>query len=202
MDLVPLPKVPGSLSGYENEPGTFGSGTKSIVITFDDGYQDNFTRAFPIMKKFCFKATIFCIAGKIGREGYLDKDQIREMAKAGFEFGSHTITHAELPNLKQEDKKKEIVLSKANLEKELNMKIDYFCYPKGLYDQESVEFVKAAKYAGACSNEPGSNNGVMNPYFLKRTEIASHDSLFDFEKKLSGAYDFLHRILYQVRKRP
>jgi len=179
----------------------------SIVLTFDDGYVDNYENAYPIMKDFGFRGAIFCIAKKIGKPGYLNTEQMKEMVQSGFEFGSHTSTHPELPLLTHEEKKREILGSKNQLEQEIGVDINFFCYPKGLYDQEVLTLVEEARYQGACSNAPGTNtttgNGKnFNPYLLKRTEIASYDSLGDFQKKLAGAYDPLHRLLHALRGRP
>lgn len=180
---------------------------KSIVITFDDGYRDNYENALPIMKEFGFKGTIFCIGEKIGQVGYLTKEQIAEMVKSGFEFGSHTLSHRDLPALSAEEKWNEIKVSKSFLSNELQLEIDYFCYPRGLYDQESIELIKKAGYRAACSNTPGSNgiskNGKkIDPYLLKRTEIGAIDTVDDFRKKLAGAYDLIHKALHAVRGRP
>ena len=172
------------------------------MITFDDGYQDNYVNAFPVMKEFGFKGTIFCVANEIGQKGYLRKEEIKEMAKAGFEFGSHTLSHRDLPNLRRQDKVREINSSKSFLSNELQLNINFFCYPRGLYDRDSVTLVQEAGYLGACSNQPGTNNGKSNPFLLKRTEIALHDSLFDFQKKLAGAYDWMHQALHLVRGKP
>ena len=176
---------------------------KSVIVTFDDGYADNYEHAFPIMREFGFAGTIFCIGNKLGENFFLTKDQIREMGKEGFEFGSHTLSHRDLPTLSLLEKRREIIDSKSFLEQELGRKIAFFCYPRGFFDKETLELVKEAGYLGACSNTPGSNDSTngMNPYLLKRTEIAPHDSLDDFKKKLAGAYDVLHRGLHWIRGR-
>ena len=178
----------------------------TIAITFDDGFRDNYEVAFPIMKKHGLTATIFLIAEKIGTGGYLSKPQILEMAEAGFEFGSHTMTHPELPTLSFEEKRAEVCESKQWLERELGIPIHYFCYPKGLYDEDAVDLVRIARYRGACSNRPGFNRHQtgqrFNPYLLKRTEISYRDNPGDFKKKLAGAYDWLHQGLHWMRGRP
>ena len=143
--------------GTALQPPRNDDGMKKIVITFDDGYRDNYENAFLIMKKLGFKGTIFCIGEKIGQAGYLTKEEIREMAKSGFEFGSHTLSHRDLPTLHSTEKEREIKDSKSFLSNELELNADYFCYPRGLYDPESVELVKQAGYRAACSNAPGSN---------------------------------------------
>jgi len=182
----------------------------SVAITFDDGWQDHFEHAFPVLKECGFTAAVFCIAGRVGQPDYLTLSQINEMRRQGIEFGSHTITHPKLNALSAEDKKREILGSKKMLEEELGGEVSLFCYPYGIYDEEAVRFVKEAGYFGACSNRPGWNGYVQqknarvveNPFLLRRTEIAGDDTLERFRLKLAGAYDELHALLHAVRGRP
>jgi peptidoglycan/xylan/chitin deacetylase (PgdA/CDA1 family) len=197
------------LSGKEN--------IKGVVITFDDGYEDNFLNAYPIMKKYGFKGTIFCVADQIGKKPYLNLDQIREMRTAGFEFGSHTVSHVNLRKADSDTKWREISDSKEKLEALFHEEVHFFCYPFGEYDPEAVHLVSEAGYKAAVSNIPGANRGLtppkgtdpskgdrslFNAYLLKRTEIGAEDTVEDFRKKLAGAYDLLHRALHQMRGRP
>jgi len=183
------------LEGQEEAP------EKLIAITFDDGWRDNFTNAFPILKSFQFSATVFLITGEMGKDSFLNYADIREMRAAGITFGSHTESHAQLPQLDRKTKWKEILGSKKSLERVLEESVDFFCYPKGLYDRETVDLVREAGYVAACSNRPGGNKQI-NPYLLKRTEISGFDSLAEFRKKIAGAYDLLHRGLHFLRGRP
>ena len=175
--------------------------SKSIVITFDDGYLDNFQNAYPILKKYGFTATIFLIAGKIGEKDYLSKEDILKMIRDGFQFGSHTVNHSNLRKISSDEKWNEIKNSKTKLENMLGMTIKFFCYPFGEYDKESARFVQKAGYRGACSNEPGGNE-VLRAFQLQRTEIAEADSDFRLKKKISGSYDVIHRALHLLRGRP
>jgi peptidoglycan/xylan/chitin deacetylase (PgdA/CDA1 family) len=175
---------------------------KSVVITFDDGYEDNYLNAFPIMREYGFAGTIFLIARKIGEQSYLKISQIQEMHKADFEFGSHTLSHPNLKPLSADEKRREISDSKIVIEKLLGMQCDFFCYPFGHFDKESIEIVKDCGYRGACSNTPGDNRRINNRFLLERTEMAPHDTADDLKKKMAGAYDMLHKILHAVRGRP
>ena len=176
---------------------------KSIVITFDDGYEDNYTNAFPVLREFGFTATIFCITQKLDTPGYLTRAQIRQMTAAGFSFGSHTLSHPDLRSLSRREKLREISSSRVWLEEALGLACDFFCYPYGLHDEESVQLVREAGYRGACSNAPGANRaGNLDPYRLRRTEVGPADTADDFKKKLEGAYDFLHQSLHWMRGRP
>nr|MBC8486000.1 polysaccharide deacetylase family protein [Bacteroidota bacterium] len=97
---------------------------KIILLTFDDGWKDNYTNAFPILKKNSFTATIFIICNTVENKHkypeYLSKNEIFKMQQYGIEFGSHTFNHKELPTLNEQGAKNEIVISKIYLEKLLS----------------------------------------------------------------------------------
>ena len=183
----------------KRENGDYSS--KKIAITFDDGWRDNYEHAFPILKDYGFQATIFLITDRIGDLDYLTPEQIKEMHRYGIEFGSHSLSHPKLPSLTEEQKWNEIFNSRKKIEDQFQFNVDFFCYPYGLYDSETVEMVEKAGYKGACSNRPGANI-KDETFLLKRTEISAHDTLFDFEKKIAGAYDLLHQGLHFLRARP
>jgi len=183
---------------------------RSVAITFDDGWRDNFENAFPALKEFGLTATIFCIADRIDQPDYLTLTQARAMRQQGIELGSHTVSHPKLNSLDREGKKREILGSKKMLEEKLRGPVPFFCYPYGIYDNETLRAVREAGYLGACSNRPGVNRtvqkngrrGVEDPFRLRRTEIAGSDTLEVFRLKLAGAYDELHALLHVVRRKP
>lgn len=175
---------------------------KSVVISFDDGYEDNYQNAFPIMKSYGFQGIIFLIAKKIGEPSYLKISQIEEMMKSGFEFGSHTLSHPNLKTLTTDEKRHEIADSKIALEKLFDKPFEFFCYPFGHFDAEAAQIVKESGYRGACCNAPGANAEISNPCLLRRTEVAPHDTPDDLKKKMAGAYDLLHILLHKLRGRP
>ncbi|MBC8485462.1 MAG: polysaccharide deacetylase family protein, partial [Bacteroidetes bacterium] len=175
---------------------------KIILLTFDDGWKDNYTNAFPILKKFSFKAAIFLVYYTIEEKGefqeYLNKKDIFEMQNYGIDFGSHTLTHQELPTLEKQEAKREIVNSKSCLEKLLNKPVISFCYPRGKVNSDAVSMVSDAGYELAFTIHPGRNYFDDNFLLLNRIEISGNDSMFDFKKKLAGAYDWLHRLVQQT----
>ncbi|MBA7597475.1 Poly-beta-1,6-N-acetyl-D-glucosamine N-deacetylase [subsurface metagenome] len=124
--------------------------SKSFVITFDDGYQDNYTNAYLILKRYGFSATIFLITGYIGTdrffkpERYIERyggreedyrflnwEEIREMSNNGIEFGSHSITHPSLTSLSRKEAWREIKDSKLKIEAMIQKTIKFFSYPYG-----------------------------------------------------------------------
>ncbi|MBI4430106.1 MAG: polysaccharide deacetylase family protein [Candidatus Omnitrophica bacterium] len=124
---------------------------------------------------------------------FLSWSEISEMHRAGIEIGSHTVTHPRLPSVDFSSAKKEIEQSKQDIEEKLNVTCKSFCYPGGMWNKQLADAVRGAGYGNAATVMPGENCEGVDPFLLKRTEVSGEDSLFEFEKKVSGAYDFLHR---------
>jgi len=168
----------------------------SIVITFDDGYSDNYHNAYPLLKKHNFPATIFLISDLIDDKGgkYLSQSQIHEMMDNNISFGSHTISHRILTGLRNEEIIGEIRDSKDILESQLGNKINSFAYPVGTradFDDTTVGIVKEYKYTYACSNVYGMNDENSDIFALKRIGIETTDCFFLFKQKLDGALNIM-----------
>ncbi len=168
----------------------------SIVITFDDGYSDNYYNAYPLLKKHNFPATIFLITGFVKNNGgkYLSPSQIHEMKNDNISFGSHTVSHQILTNLTKEEIVREIRGSKDMLESQLGQRINFFSYPIGTrvdFNDEIEGIVKACKYSCACSNMYGINGKTADMFALKRIGIETTDNFFIFKKKLNGALNIM-----------
>lgn len=170
--------------------------SKPIVITFDDGYQDNYYYAFPILKKYGFKATIFIITGIVGKTNEWDEregkptnymltwKQIDEMAKYGIDFEAHTVNHPRLTKVPLEVAEKEIVDSKKMLEAHFKRPIKYFCYPYGLYNDQIVAIVKKAGFRAATTTKLGINDKGIDLFQLKRLRVTGHMSRRQFVEQL------------------
>ena len=113
---------------------------KPVILTFDDGYDDNYTNLFPLLKKYKMKATVFMITGSIGAEHYLTEKQIREMAESGLvSFQSHTVTHPDLGQCTAEELDAEMLESKAALAELTGKEPFVLCYPMGKWSELSLE---------------------------------------------------------------
>ncbi|MBF0386086.1 MAG: polysaccharide deacetylase family protein [Candidatus Omnitrophica bacterium] len=172
----------------DNKP----AGKKNVVITFDDGHENIFINAYPLLKKYQFPATIFIPSDNIGKDGYLTWGQIREMADNGIEFGSHTRSEKYIPDLNYQDQKDEIFNSKAIIEGRLGKKIDFFAYPIGGFSFQTKDLIKKAGYKGACATNRGFNRFNRDVFALKRIRLSDTDnkSLYLWVK-LSGFYNLL-----------
>ncbi len=152
---------------------------KPIIITFDDGYQDSYTAAFPLLKKYRFIGTFFIIRNFTGTYGYLNQNQIAKMEKDGMEIGSHSLDHAELTKLSFADQKREIFNSKE--------KASVFCYPIGKYNASSIALLKEAGYLAAVTTHMGVANEQSNLLELPRVRITDNMTLTQFKAQISYA---------------
>lgn len=119
---------------------------KSVVLTFDDGYKDNYETAYPILKKYGFKATIFVITNCIDTGEYLTTEQLKELQANGIDIESHTLNHEKLTTLPYDKQLATLKESKENLEKLLNKEVKYFAYPFGKYNDNTIKATKEAGY--------------------------------------------------------
>lgn len=162
----------------------------SVVITFDDGYEDNYANAFGILKKYKFPATIFVITSLVDHSGYVTWEQLREMGKYGITTGSHTIDHVNLPGVPLEWQSHQIKDSKKIIEKKLGQRIDYLAYPGGGFSDGTKDIVIEAGYKGACTTNRGNKRFNEDVYELKRVRFSNKDYDFSIWGKLSGYYNF------------
>jgi len=142
---------------------------KPVALTFDDGYEDFYTDAFPVLKELGAKATLYVIADYLGNPAYVSESQLREMADSGLvEIGSHTLTHSHLPRLSLERAKQEIVDSKRKLQDTFNIKVETFAYPYGEFNDQVMADVIGAGYTAAVSTIENVRQSEKNLYSLFR----------------------------------
>lgn len=125
------------------------------VLTFDDGWLDNYLNAFPLLKRFKAPATIFLATQQVGQPDRLTWAQAREMEGHGIRFGSHTATHAVMTTVNRDTARDEIRRSKADLREHLAYPSGWFCYPKGFHSRATREIVREL-VDGALTFGPGS----------------------------------------------
>ncbi|MFH1782214.1 MAG: polysaccharide deacetylase family protein [Candidatus Omnitrophota bacterium] len=166
---------------------------KTVSITFDDGYENNYKNAYPVLKKYGIKATIFITPFNIGKEGYLTWEQVKEMAESDvIDIGSHSMNHAFLPNIPEEDLDVEIGGSKKLIEEHINRAVDSFSYPVGGFHEKSRAMVRDAGYKIAMTTNPGKKYPKHDIFAMKRQRIsATSDNLLVFWIESSGFYTWI-----------
>jgi peptidoglycan/xylan/chitin deacetylase (PgdA/CDA1 family) len=178
---------------------------KSLVLSFDDGNQTDYSTAFPLLRKFGFKAAFFLTSDFINKPGYLQKSHVFEMSQAGMEFGSHGKTHKFLSTLNDKELKSELLDSKKMLEDIIGKEINLLSLPGGYFSPRVKTAAKEAGYRGICTSEFGWNDNKSDSFKLKRVSVKSGDLLADFiclisiDKKLYLKKEFKYKLLGMLK---
>lgn len=163
-----------NLSDYENP----------ILLTFDDGYDDNYTELLPLLEEYNVKATVFVITGLVGTEHYLTAEQVKALSDSGLvEIQSHTVNHNELPTLSREDQEYELTQSRLDLARITRKIPSVLCYPSGERSDTTVELTQTYYDFGV-----DMNGGLWtiqdNLYRIPRIYISRYDTLSSFTAKV------------------
>ena len=167
---------------------------KGFVLTFDDGYQNLYFNMWPILDRFGFTATIFLVAGRVGCQSdwegqsgpfsapLLSWAEARELTKAGFTFGSHTLSHPQLTLLNDQQVEHELRHSKAIIEDHLGATVELCAYPYGKFDARVQRMARESGYTAAC----GIDRGTWGLFNLWRVGCMRKDNMLLFALKTSG----------------
>ena len=177
--------------------------SKTVVLTFDDGYRDNFTSAHPLLLKYGAKATLFLVvdrfdrdwsttkkahhdSGELMREPKLTDAEVSEMLQSGaWELGAHTLTHALLPDLTHAEKRHEIAGGKAELEATFGTNVASFAYPFGIFDNDDEALAGALGYDFAVTTDTGISPDIhAEALRLKRVKVSGKEGALGFSIRL------------------
>jgi peptidoglycan/xylan/chitin deacetylase (PgdA/CDA1 family) len=179
---------------------------KPVVITFDDGYLDTYTTAFPILRAYGLTATVFLVPGCVGTSSggwgppipapLMTWEHVEEMARHGISFQSHTRTHPDLARCSDAVALAELVDSRREIEDRIGREVVALAYPFGSYDSRVIGLTERAGYRSAwvagLAAEPGPLSG-------ERFQISSKDTMSSFVVKASGWGAWLRRALGAAR---
>ena len=146
-----------------------------IVFTFDDGYDDVYINALPLLLKYNFTGTFYIPTGLLERPGYMTWGQVLELSKAGMEIQSHSVSHPSLKAKPVEFLRKELGDSKHALETMLGKPVLFFCYPSGQYDALTIDMLKELGYVSATTTWGGAWQNEALPYEWPRVRIHGQD---------------------------
>jgi len=186
---------------------------KTVILTFDDGYADNYDGAFLPLMENNMRATWFITTDCIGKHSdmmgaplpMLTAEQLRQMKKAGMEIGSHTCAHPDLRQLSYQQQQAEMIQSRQILETIIGGKISTFAYPYGHYNEDSITALNDADYQLACTTtiRPDGFNRKNHPFLFRRVPILANDSVTTLALKLAfaeGYYWYLPKMTYPEKK--
>ncbi len=159
-----------------------------VVITFDDGELNNFTEALPILQKYQYPAYFFIIAKRVGAQGYMNVDQLKQLVDAGMIVGSHGLSHEILTNLKDTQVEEELSASKKFLERNLNITVDTMSIPRGFCNDKIIQMAHAAGYKHIFISERPKDLTVQNCH--ERVAVKRDWTVKRFEQALVGQVPF------------
>lgn len=156
---------------------------RPIVISFDDGYQNIYDNAYPIMERYGLTGTVYIVANRLRSDGFLDRGQLKEMLASGWEVGSHGMTHTELTQ-NHDLVRTEILQSRLDLNDALGIKVFSFAYPFGSLDWYISSKVLDYGYFSAVGVGNLSQHSAGTIYNMSRREIEGDATLEEFEALL------------------
>jgi len=185
----------------------YGNNQKIAVLTFDDGYEDFYTEAFPTLKAHGYSCNVFLPTAYVDNQDWAFKgkrclswDKVKELHSDGIAFGSHTVSHPKMATLAVDDIRKELELSKERIEIQLCTSTESFSYPFA-FPEQNIAFVDTLKqllynigYRYGVTTKIGLFDGSDNQLFLRRIPVNELDDLDLFKAKLCGAYNWMHTI--------
>jgi peptidoglycan/xylan/chitin deacetylase (PgdA/CDA1 family) len=168
---------------------------RAAVITFDDGYEETHSVAWPLLKRFGFPAAVFVTPSEVSAPGFMTWEQIRELSADGFTVGSHTMHHSYLPLVEARRLPEELVQSKRVIEEQIGRPAEFLSYPVGGFTADVQAAARQAGYRAACTTNRAMTCRILDRYALRRIKVTERDAHpLLFWVKLSGYYDAFRQL--------
>ncbi len=187
---------------------------KPVLLTFDDGYEDNYLNLFPLLQKYEVKAVVYVLGDRSVRRNewdipqgepelnLLSDAQALEMSQSGWvEFGAHSMTHQKLTEAAPDESRRQIFDAKKSLESLLGKPVVSFAYPYGYVNEEVKKTVSEAGYSFGVAVHSGPTAFFEDPFEIRRLQVFPQTSAWDYWRKTSGFY-LRYRKIFRSGKRP
>ncbi|MBI1991661.1 MAG: polysaccharide deacetylase family protein [Candidatus Omnitrophica bacterium] len=168
---------------------------RCAVLTFDDGYEETCTVAWPLLKRFGFPAAVFVTPAEVGLPGFATWEQVARMARDGMTIGSHTMHHSYLPLVSEERLMEELVESKRLIEQRIGRAVDFLSYPVGGFTPQAQAVIQQAGYRAACTTNRAVSRATLDRYALRRIKVTERDAHpLLLWAKVCGYYDAFRQL--------
>jgi peptidoglycan/xylan/chitin deacetylase (PgdA/CDA1 family) len=185
---------------------------RPIVITFDDGFQDVFEYALPVLRQLHFTATFYLVVGLVGKRSHwllaqhdvelplMDWQSALQLERAGFQCAAHTMSHPHLAELPPHVCRQELSESRHLLEQQLGHPVRHLAYPYGSFNRQVRSIAAELGYRTACSVRIGRSPAYDDPLALHRIPVSGHDTLLDFVVRLRTGRTARESIHEQIKR--
>jgi peptidoglycan/xylan/chitin deacetylase (PgdA/CDA1 family) len=179
-ETITMKELAYALSGHATLP------PQPIIISFDDGYRDNYENAFPLLRKYGYTGIFFVFTQVIDtyNVSYITWEMVKEMHQAGMEFGSHSYRHSDLSDRGVDFLVYEILGSKEAIEERIGEPVRFFSYPAGRYDDLTIKVVDSAHFWGAVTTQWGATQSFDDRLEMSRIRVRGNDAVEDLAEKL------------------
>jgi|SRR5579863_71433 len=157
-----------------------------VALTFDDGCETDLLVTAPLLRDVGFNATLFIVGGFVGKPGFVDRSRLRQLHDAGFEIGSHSMTHRHLTDLDDDELRGELRSSKDHLEQLIGSPVVHLSCPNGRWSSRVAQFAKQAGYQTISTSRVDHNSSKTDLSNLARLAVMRDTSLEVFSRFVSG----------------